>query len=135
MDISVKELLPIVVASAIWGRSWRLSRVCFHTDNMAVVAMLQNQTACETVARHLLRCLYFYSAIYQFQHLGEHVPGVLNVAADALSRNHMSIFSSLIPHARPTTNPTAVSTLLMANELDCGSSDWIGLFSATLVIR
>ena len=135
VDISVKELLPIVVASAIWGKSWRLSRVCFHTDNMAVVAMLQNRTARDPVARHLLRCLYFYSAIYQFQHRGEHVPGVLNVAADALSRNHMSIFSSLIPQARPTAIPTAVSTLLLANEPDWGSSDWIGLFSATLAIR
>lgn len=61
IDISVKELVPIVVASSLWGASWLAQRVCFHSNNMAVVAMLQNRSAKDLVALHLLRCLYFYS--------------------------------------------------------------------------
>ena len=45
VDISVKELLPIVVAAATWGRGWTNIRICFHTDNMVVMAMLQNKLA------------------------------------------------------------------------------------------
>ena len=53
IDISVKELFPIVVAAAIWGKGWRQTRVCFHTDNMAVVAMLQNKSARDPIVRPL----------------------------------------------------------------------------------
>ena len=42
------------------------------------------------------------------------VPDVLNVAADASSRDNLSLFSSLLPQARPTIIPAAVSELLLA---------------------
>ena len=37
-NISVKELLPIVVAAATWGRHWRGRVVVCHCDNQVVVA-------------------------------------------------------------------------------------------------
>ncbi len=129
IDISVKELFRIVVAATIWGKGWRQTRVCFHTDNMAVVAMLQNKSARDPVARHLLRCLYFYSSLYHFQHAAKHVPGVLNVAADALSRNNVPLFSFLLPQARPTVILVAVSDVMTP---DWGSPQWIERFTATL---
>ena len=89
VDIVVKELVPIVVAAAIWGRHWSRSHVCFHLDNMAVVTILQSISPRGELVLHLIRCLYFYAAIYQFDYSAEHVPGVLNVAADALSRNNL----------------------------------------------
>lgn len=30
IDISVKELVPIVVVAALWGESWTAKRICFH---------------------------------------------------------------------------------------------------------
>ena len=32
-----KELLPIVIAGALWGHWWRGRHICFHCDNRAVV--------------------------------------------------------------------------------------------------
>ena len=56
----------------------------------------------DPVALLLLHCLYFYSAFFHFRFSAEHVPGVLNVAANALSRNNLLLFSSSgIPHHSP----------------------------------
>ena len=39
-DISAKELLPIVLASAVWDHLWSGAVVQCHCDNQAVVAVL-----------------------------------------------------------------------------------------------
>ena len=39
-SISAKELVPIVVAAAIWGPHWSGSHVLFHCDNEAVVTVI-----------------------------------------------------------------------------------------------
>ena len=44
-DISVKQLVPVVVAAALWGGLWRGKHICFHSDNMAVVSILSTKTA------------------------------------------------------------------------------------------
>ena len=66
---------------------------------MAVVAILQSNSPRGGLALHLLHCLYFYAATFQLDYSAEHVPGVLNVAADALSHNNLDLFSSVLPHA------------------------------------
>ena len=93
VDISIKELVPIVVSAALWSRIWSGSRVCFHTDNMSVVAILQSQSARNPLAHHLVRCLYFYAVLFDFKYEVEHVPGESNSAPDALSRNNLTLFS------------------------------------------
>ena len=40
INIAVKELVPVVVAAALCGHHWRGAKVCFHSDNLAVVAIL-----------------------------------------------------------------------------------------------
>ena len=64
IDISVKEMVPIVVAAAVWGQSWHRHRVFFHSDNAAVVAIIQKKSAKQQAMLHQLRCLYFYAAYY-----------------------------------------------------------------------
>ena len=39
-----EKVVPIVIAAAIWGRRWSRSHVCFHSDYMAVVAILQSNS-------------------------------------------------------------------------------------------
>ena len=39
-NIAVKELVPIVIAAALWGELWRGTRVQFRSDNQVVVATL-----------------------------------------------------------------------------------------------
>ena len=44
IDISVKELVPVVVAAALWGEKWLQRHVCTHSDNMAVVSVIKSVT-------------------------------------------------------------------------------------------
>ncbi len=39
-SIAVKELLPVVMACVVWGRSWRRKAVLAHCDNQAVVEVV-----------------------------------------------------------------------------------------------
>ena len=69
VDISAKELVPVVVAAAVWGRLWAGKHICFHSDNMAVVAIFNSRTAKDPILMHLLRCFPFtvctFSSIFQ----------------------------------------------------------------------
>ena len=40
VDISAKELLPIVISSTIWGSSWANNLITFYSDNQTVVSVL-----------------------------------------------------------------------------------------------
>ena len=131
-DITIKELVPVVVAAALWGRAWHRQQVCFHIDNMGVVAMLWKYSAAREETHNLLRCLYFYAAVYQFSFCAEHVPGVHNTAADALSRDNMPLFFSLFPQAVQTRVPTPLLDLLLIYQPNWGSAHWITLFVSTL---
>ncbi len=81
----------------LWGSQWTKSRVHFFCDNMAVVAVLKTLTSKDTLIMHLLRCLAFYAAHYGFEKESYHIPGMQNVAADAISRNNLTVIPSLIP--------------------------------------
>ena len=100
VHITAKELLPIVIASALWGNQWKCKCICFRSDNMAVVDILKSRTSRDQLRIHLLRCLVFYAAFYRFNFVSEHVPGVLNTAADAISRNNVSILTHRCPADR-----------------------------------
>ena len=130
--ITAKELVPVVIAAALWGHKWARQRVRFISDNMAVVDLLRSRTTKDTIVMHLLRCLTFYAAFYQFTFESRHVTGAQNTAADAISRHNISLFLSLVPLAIQVTIPPAVSDLLVNNLPDWGSRALITLFKATL---
>ena len=132
VDIAVKELVPVVIAAALWGRSWHRMHIRFHCDNMAVVDILRKRSARSPLAHHLLRCLYFYTALFQFDYTAEHIPGVLNTAADALSRNNLPLFSSLLPQAVQVQVPAPLQDMLLILRPDWGSPLWIRSFLSTL---
>ena len=132
VDITTKVLLLIVAAAAVWGRLWNYWHICFHLDNLAVVAITCKRLAKNRIAHHLLRCFYFYAAFYCFQYSIEHVPGVLNTAADALSCNNLPLFSSLVSQASQTAVDTLLEELLITQRPDLGSAQWIWLFKGTL---
>ena len=90
--IAVKEMVPVVVAAALWGKLWEGCHICFHSDNMAVLAVLNKHTARDEHLLHFLCCLFFYASYYKFYYSASHIPGTLNAAADALSRNVIQYF-------------------------------------------
>ena len=132
VDIASKELVPVVVAAALWGRQWSGSHVCFHFDNMAVVAVLNNRSAKNSLLAHLLRCFSLFSAYFAFHFTAVHIPGVLNTAADALSRDNLHLFSSLVPNTPQFLVPPPLSQLLITSRPDWGSPHWTQLFALSL---
>ena len=121
IHIAAKELVPIVIAMALWGGSWLGQCVCFETDNMAVVEVLRTRTACDPLLMHLLRCLTWYAAVYHVEFVARHVAGVLNIAADALSRDNATLFSSMFPQVSQVSIPKPVLDLLVEERPDWGS--------------
>ena len=86
--LQTKELVPILIASAVWGHEWQGSVVKLHSDNMAVVEVVNTGYSKHPRVQYLLHCLF-----YIVQHLTVwymHIPGVENGGADAISRNNNS---------------------------------------------
>ena len=112
-EITFKELVPVVAAAAVWGPGWAGQHIQFHSDNLAVVTILNTRTARTPPLVHLLRCFSFYCAHFGIHYSAVHVPGANNTAADALSRNNLPLFSSLVAQTPQTTLPQALLKLLV----------------------
>ena len=134
LDIVVKELLPIVMAAAIWGSQWKGCFVTNHCDNEAVVAVVNSRSSRNRHLMHLLRCLCFYEAHGQFRLKAKHLPGVCNGRADDLSRGNQSTFLSKTPEAdrHPSPIPPALPSLLLTQDQDWISPCWTQMFKCTL---
>ena len=89
------------------------------------------RSARDALAHYLLRCLYFYTAYYQFDYQAEHVPGTMNTVADALSRGNLNLFYSLAPQVVNSVVPPAIQDLIV-HRTDWESADWTTLFFGTL---
>ena len=132
-SIAVKELLPIILAAGIWGPHWRGCTVCCCCDNEAVVSVVNSGVCRDKEIAHLMRCLFFIEAHFDFSLVAKHVPGVSNIEADTISRDDLRAFFASNPQAHPL--PTAVNSAflrcLMEVEPNWMSADWISWFSST----
>ena len=133
-NIATMELLPILIASAMWGPRWRAHHILCQCDNQAVVAVLNKGSAKDLELAHILRCIFFYAAHYGFSLSASHVPGQHNRAADAQSRDSVDVFLSILPQAQPTPDPIPSEVVQMAamSNLDWTAPSWKALFMATL---
>ncbi|XP_061170276.1 uncharacterized protein LOC133179566 [Saccostrea echinata] len=96
--ISVKELFPIVVAVHLWGNQMANKRICFFSDNMAVVYVINKQSAKDQSIMNLLRRLIVQCLKFNILFYAKHVPGVKNILSDKLSRLQIQQFRELAPH-------------------------------------
>lgn len=131
LHIAAKELVPIIVAAAVWGRDWQGCRVTAYCDNSAVVEVLNNRRCQDEVLMQMLRCLFFIEAKGQFYITSKHVPGVHNCRADELSRNQLPAFLASKPDADPfpTLIPLSVLQWLLHPAMEWTSLTWMELFS------
>ena len=130
--IAPKELLPIVLAGLLWGKEWSGMMVQCHCDNMAVVEVVNSGYSKDKDMMHLLRCLFFISEHHHFLVEAVHLPGKVNIAADALSCNNAPHFLQVVPEAQkqPTPLPDQALQLLVVEQPDWMSSSWTELFVA-----
>ena len=131
--ITLKELLPVVLACAIWGRYWAGRAVRFHCDNTGAVAVVNSGYSRIPEIMHLLRCLFFIRARFQVEVWATHTPGVQNGMADAISRNNLHYFLSQAPDAQcpRIAIPPALVALLVEQRPDWTSQTWTRLFETS----
>ena len=80
----------------------------------------------------MLRCLTFLLAKWQCRLVAEHLPGTQNAIADALSRNNLLLFRSLLPQAasQPIRISPALIQLLLVSRPDWTSPHWTDLWTS-----
>ena len=131
-SIALKELVPIVLACAIWGPQWKGQLIMCHSDNMAVVSQVNRLHAHDPKATHMLRCLAFFQALYDCRLRAVHIPGVQNTGADDLSRGRTAAFRARFTQSssHPSQVPQELVNLLCSCPPDWISLHWRDLFSA-----
>lgn len=63
-SIQVKELIPVVIAGALYGKGWAGKVVLFKVDNRAVVEKVNNTNSRESHLMHLVRLRTFFAALH-----------------------------------------------------------------------
>ena len=91
-SIQVKELVPVVVVAALFGRYWKGKLVAFSVDNQAVVEIINKSHSKESHLMHLIRLLTFYACHYGFEFKAGQIPGKENILAYTLSQINVSFF-------------------------------------------
>ena len=131
--ITLKELLPIVLACAVWGRYWAGGVVKAHCDNTGAVAVVNSGYSRSEPIMHLLRCLFFIKAHFQMEVWATHTPGVQNDMADAISRDNLHYFFSQAPgiRHRRVEIPPPLLALLVEQAPDWTSPTWAQLFRSS----
>ena len=132
--ISFLELGAVLMACAVWGREWHGCLVLCWCDNQAAVQAIRARSCKDPGMMHLLRCLFFFEATFQFELVANHIPGVDNQQADLLSRDKLDQFFSLSPQALPTPSPIPpqLPPMLFSSSLDLASPTWMELSSITV---
>ena len=106
-QITFKELFPIVLAVEIWGSHLRNKCITLHSDNFAVVHIINKQSSKDSdimilVRRFVLACMRFNLLVR-----GAHIPGVLYTLPDLLSRSQIQAFHQAAGYmdSKPTEVP------------------------------
>ena len=129
-SITLKEILPIVVACAVWGHLWRNKSVMAHCDNQGAVAAVNSGYSRVPQIMHMLRCLFFIRAHLGIKLRAVHVPGKDNELADAISRNNLHLSFSQVPQAikERVEVPPVLLSVIVETQPDWTSVDWCRWF-------
>ena len=133
-SIATKELAPLIIACAVWGRYWKGKCILAKSDNTAAVAVVNTRTSADSDMMHMLRCLFFIQAKYEFALVAAHIPGVFNDVADDISRNRAISFLSKVPDTEPVPHPLPqeLIDLIILQQPDWTLPAWTQLWTSFL---
>ena len=95
-SITWMELLPIILASTVWGLAWHGQRIIVHCDNTGAVTVANSGYSRAPQIMHLLRYLFFIRACFEFSLQAIHIEGTDNTLADAVSCNNHILLDSQV---------------------------------------
>ena len=93
-----------------WGAHWAWKRLLIHCDNQAVVHVWPAGTTKHRSFTRLVQALFYVAASHNFTVLLQHISGVDNGIADALSHLQFHRFRCLAPDADP--EPTSIPVIV-----------------------
>ena len=88
LHINHKEVVAQILTAFRWGHVWKNQHVIIHCDNVAAVHIINKGTTAHPFIMHLLRQLFWLSAIHNFRFTAVYIKGHLNTVADSMSRLH-----------------------------------------------
>ena len=98
-NITLLELIPIVLAIATWGKLLVNQVLIIHTDNDALHFVINKQYSKEDEVKEGIRCLVSQCLKFNILIKARHISGTANYLADALSRLEVEKFLRLYPSA------------------------------------
>ena len=115
VNIMAKELVPIIISCMVWGSLLKQRSTEFHCDIQGLVAVINKGSSKDAVVMHLLRCIWFFTAVFDIHITATHIAGKLNNAADMLSRNQAAKFLKAHLHMPISATPLLPSLLLLVS--------------------
>ena len=128
VHITIKELLPIVIGAAVWGRQWKERSVLCRCNNAAVVAIVNLGRSKVEQAMHLMRSLFFFLARWNVY--CQHIPRVENGVAYALSQNDLPLLQPEVCRP-PTVLPGRILQALVVDQPDWTVTSWASLLTTS----
>ena len=128
--------MPIIISSAVWGRSWAKKRIEAKCDNQSLVIAINKGTARDSLVMHLLRCLWLFTALFDIDITATHISGINNKTTNMLSRNQLKEFFAANPEASefPTLVPLSLLSLIIPQQLDWMSPSFMQQLQKTVSI-
>ena len=91
VSIMAKELVPIVISCATWDPLLTRKRIEFQSENMSLVTAINKGSTKGSTVMYLLRCLWFFTALFNFEIKSTHIASVNNDTAEMLYRNQTNV--------------------------------------------
>ena len=134
IGIMAKELVPIILTCIVWGPYLSRRHINFQCDNANLVISINKGSCKDKLVMHLLCSLSFFMAHFDIYLTASHLPGLINVTADRLSRGNLHQAFQATPSLspEPTPIPPSAFQLLSPHRLDWISPHFPELFQQTL---
>lgn len=99
LDITFLELVPIVLAFFLFKTQFLDKKILFHTDNKALVSILNKKSSKSLRVMELVRPLVLHSMVNNIYFKACHIAGYNNAIADSISRKQWTRFRALAPES------------------------------------
>jgi hypothetical protein len=119
-DITFLELVPIVLAVFLFKIQFLDKKIVLHTDNKALVSILNKKSSRSPRVMELIRPLVLLSMINNIYFKACHIDGYNNAIADSISRKQWSRFRALAPksHQQPAPIPEDFTKMILELKLN-----------------
>lgn len=118
-DMTFLELVPILLALYIFRHEFSNRQIMFHTDNQALVSILNKKSSRSKRVMHLIRPLVLQTMLHGMQFKSRHIEGRVNCIADAISRKQWGRFRRLDPKADAEQAAIPQDFMKLISELKC----------------